>query len=64
MKFSDIKCRKCGQDASQAGDRGAYLTRVSPKGGELIMECTPSCNHNEGNHEDALLRSLQEDVDI
>lgn len=60
MKAGDIKCRKCGQDAMQAADRGAWLERVSPKGIKpMIMECAPSCEHKHGNQDDALLGAIE-----
>ncbi len=59
IKFMcDIKCRLCGQDAGQASERGAYLKRVSPKGGEFIAECAPSCDMVTGDQDDALLRAI------
>jgi len=62
MKISDIKCRKCGQDANQAAKRGAYLGRVNPKGETpIIMECVPSCMHKHGNQDDALIHAIKGD---
>lgn len=59
MKASEVKCRKCGQDAMQASERGAYLGRVNPKGEvPCIMECVPSCEHKHGNQDDALLGAI------
>lgn len=58
MMMSEIKCRKCGQDASQASKRGAYLNRVSPKGGPFVGECRPSCEHLHGGPNEAVLNAL------
>jgi len=59
MKVSEVKCRKCQQDAMQASRRGAYLERVNPKGETpWIMECFPSCEHKHGNQDDALIHAI------
>ena len=59
MKISEVKCRKCGQDANQAAQRGAYLGRVNPKGETpCISQCKPSCEHKHGNPADALIRAI------
>lgn len=57
MKASEVKCQRCGRDAMEASERGAYLARVSPKGQAPVMECAPSC-FKTGDQEDAVLRAL------
>ena len=59
MKISEITCRKCGANAMEAAKRGAYLSRVSPKGNKpIIMECRPNCG-TSGNNEDAIIRAIK-----
>jgi hypothetical protein len=59
-KFSDIKCRLCGQNALEASDRGAYLTRVNPKGETpMVVQCAPSCGDCGGGKDVALLRAIE-----
>lgn len=59
MKCSEIKCRKCGQDAMQAASRGAWLERVNPKGQTpMIVECNPTCEHKHGGQQEALLAAI------
>jgi len=60
MNTSDTKCRKCGQNAWEASERGAYLRRVNPKGESFIGECAPSCEHKHGGQDEALLGALED----
>lgn len=60
MKMSEVKCSKCGQNAAQAADRGAYLERVSPEGLPSVWQCSPTCEHKHGNQDDALLAAISD----
>lgn len=60
MKDKSIHCSKCGQDIWQMAERGAYLHRISPKGGPFIGECRPSCDSNIGGQEAALLEAMED----
>ena len=56
-----VECRKCGCDAFDAGDRGAYLKRACPVGTlPAIWECSPSCEHKHGGPKEALLGALED----
>ena len=59
MKMSEIVCDKCGQNCMEASKRGAYLKRVSPKGKDMVMECSPSCDRVTGNQDDALINAVK-----
>ncbi|MCK5127692.1 MAG: hypothetical protein KAR42_15650 [candidate division Zixibacteria bacterium] len=61
MNSSDLKCRKCGDTLFEASSHGAYLKRVSPKGEAFEGECSPSCDMNHGNQDDALINALEDD---
>lgn len=61
MKLEDIKCQKCGQNAMQASERGAYLKRINPKGVAAINECEPSCDRKTGSQEDAVINAILDD---
>ncbi len=59
MKISDLKCRLCSENITQASKRGAYLSRMNEKGVDPIMECRPNCGQTTGNQDDALLRAIE-----
>jgi hypothetical protein len=61
MNVGETKCRLCGCSVYDAAERGSYLKRVSPKGGEMILECRPSCDRKTGNQEDALMRAITDE---
>lgn len=57
---SGVVCRKCGSGTFRAAARGAYLTRVNALGEIGIWECAPSCEHQHGDQNDALLGALED----
>ena len=59
MDSSELVCRKCGDTVFKASKHGAYLKRVSPKGEDFVGECSPSCDTNHGNQDDALLAAIE-----
>ena len=62
--INDVVCRKCGQNCFDASTRGAYLSRVNPKGVDGIWECKPTCEHLHGDQDDALLGALFDNEEI
>jgi len=52
------RCSLCGQDIYTIAGRGAYLERVSPKGGPFVGECRPSCDRKHGSQDDALIAAI------
>lgn len=60
--MSLLTCQKCGQDAIQAGERGAYLKRINPKGEKGIFQCVPTCEHKHGGPNGALLGALRDNA--
>lgn len=60
MRAEEAVCQKCGANAMQAAERGAYLKRVNKKGKGIkaINECAPSCEHKSGDQNDALVHAV------
>jgi len=55
------ECRKCGDWANPAAERGAYLKRVNEFGVKGIWECSPTCGENMNQRPgDPLLMALEE----
>ena len=54
-------CRKCGDDAFDASNRGAYLRRVNEFGVDGIWECAPGCHFKFSDDPDAALLGALED---
>ncbi len=58
MKFKDMKCIKCGRNAMEAAEKGAYLERTNIKGKLFKGQCKPGCFGDYGTQENALLNAI------
>lgn len=60
MNSDDLVCRKCGATIFEAAQHGAYHKRVNPIGEDFIGECSPSCDTDHGNQNDALMNAIEQ----
>lgn len=60
MLVREVVCRKCGDTAFDAVERGAYLKRVNPTGKDFIGECSPCCEGDYGGSVEALPNAIEE----